>query len=105
MTIIDRTATLCAIAHTRRRLGVDDGTRGPSLSGGWKRLDALASSFSLKQSLFVALLCVGDRSPKTAITGTCSCYSVYFRVNRLYSNCFVSKTSLAAPLTGYLTLF
>ena len=69
-------------------------------------LDALTSSLGLTQSVFVILLCVGDRLTKTAVTGIRSCYCVYYRVNRLYSKCFVSKIApLCAVLASYLTLF
>ena len=68
---------------------VDDRKRGPSLSGGRKRhLDALASSLGLKRSVFVALR-VGNRLPKTAVTGIRSCYCIYllFCVEKSSSVC------------------
>ena len=83
MAIVDCTATLCARSPVLgSAYAVDDRKRGPSLSGGQKRrLDAQASSLGLKLSVFVALLCVGDRLPKTAVTGIPSCYCVYYVEN------------------------
>ena len=45
----------------------------------------------LQQAVFVALPYADDHSPETAVTGTRSCYRVCFRVEQLYSNCFMPK--------------
>ena len=58
---------------------VDDGKRGLSLPGGCKlRLDAPRCSHRSKQRVQVVFPFVGDRS-------------LVVHVNRVYSNCFVSK--------------
>ena len=70
----------CSYSHASG-LYTDDGKQGPFHSGGYKlRLDALESLLGIQLAIFVALLCVSDRSPKTAVTGTPLCYCVYFRV-------------------------
>ena len=107
-TSCDRTTIPCA-AMVRSIVftgawAVDDGKQAPSLSGGRKPcLDVIVNSLGLKQWVVAALLCVGDRSPKTVVTGIRSSYCVYFCVKRLYSYCFVSKTT--AALAASLSLF
>ena len=69
-------------------------------------LDALGNFIGLQQAVVVAILYVGDRSPKTAVTGNCLRYCVYFRVKQLYSNRFVPKTArVCVVLAAFLMLF
>ena len=47
----------------------------------------------LQQAVFVALSCIDDYSPKTAVTGTHSLMLLSCKWTIIQSNCFVSKTA------------
>ena len=102
----DRTTTLRAIARNHRRLDCKRRKQGVSLSFGRKLpLAAELRPLGRKQWVFVALLCVGDRSPKTAVTGIRSSYCVYFHVKRLCSYCFVQNSSSACSFGCLFVIF
>ena len=98
------------ITHTHRHLGCmgckyTTETRSFSL---WRVKAMFGCPRTSKQAVTIALLCAGDRSPETVVTGTCSCYCIYFRVKQLYMYiyCFVLKrTRICIVLAAFSTLF
>ena len=64
------------------------------------------SAYFLLNAELLVVGCYKRMRLTTSFYGICSCHCVYFCVNQLYSNCFVSKIApVCIVLARYLTLF